>query len=70
MKELIGKTIINIEKKKLKDYDDNGYLEIEFNDGLKIVIEATYGCYTGDSEDEYPTDIKIINKDDFKQELV
>lgn len=58
-KDLIGKTIIGATQKRLDRYDDEGYLELNFSDGTHAVIVASYGAYTGDSEDEYPTKIYI-----------
>lgn len=58
-KDLIGKTIIGATQKRLDRYDDEGYLELNFSDGTHAVIVASYGGYTGDSEEEYPTKIYI-----------
>lgn len=63
--QIIGKTIKSIKQKQLKDYDDLGYLEIEFTDGIKIIIESFYCGYTGCSKDEYPTDICIQSIEEF-----
>ena len=37
------------------EYDDTGWLKLDFTDGTHCVIGAGYGSYTGESEDEYPT---------------
>ncbi len=58
-KELNGKTITRATKKKLKGFDDEGYIKLFFSDGTSVIIVASYGGYTGKSEDEYPTDIYI-----------
>jgi hypothetical protein len=65
--DLIGKTIISIEQKKLVDADDDGFLELKFSDGSKITIVAEYGGYTGMRKDEYPTQIYIVK--DYYEEL-
>lgn len=59
-KELVGKTIIKaIIKKISEEHDDKPILELEMDDGSIFIIEAGYGDYTGDSEDEYPRFINI-----------
>lgn len=58
--QLIGKTIKKIESYKVKGYDDTGNLKITFTDNSFVFIEAGYGNYTGNSEDEYPTKINIL----------
>jgi hypothetical protein len=63
---LIGKTIESIYKCKLKDYDDTGYLHVTFTDGTKILIESTYGNWTSQSKEEYPTGIYISTATDEK----
>ena len=59
---LIGKTITAATQKKLVDYDDSGYLELQFSDGTKVIVVASYGSYTGGSYGEYPTGIFITDK--------
>ena len=61
-KDLIGKTITGVTKKKVVDCDDNGFLELKFSDGSTALIVASYGEWTGESEEEYPTRILICNK--------
>lgn len=56
---LIGKTIKSATQKKLKNCDDTGFLVLDFTDGTTTTIVASYGGYTGNSEDEYPTHIEI-----------
>ena len=63
-KDLIGKTITAATVKKLAKYDDEGFLELKFSDGTEAVIVASYGGYTGSSEDEYPTYIGITDRYD------
>ena len=62
-KDLIGKTIVDATVKKLAKHDDEGFLELKFSDGTEVLIVGTYGGYTGKSEDEYQTFIKIVEKD-------
>lgn len=57
--ELVGKTITKAEIVGINDYDDEPYLYLTFSDGSEVLITATYGGYTGNSEDEYPAFIKI-----------
>jgi hypothetical protein len=75
---LIGKTIIRAEIRKLKKEDSEFYesyeqeeiegwddvpiLELETSDGSIFIIEADYGGYTGGSYDEYPRFITIKQK--------
>jgi len=53
--QLVGKTIVAAQRMKLKDCDDEGYLLLTFSDQSRALIVASYGSYTGKSEDEYPT---------------
>lgn len=57
--ELIGKTIKSASILGIKGYDDKPYLLLEFTDGTEVKIIATYGGYTGNSEDEYPCFILV-----------
>jgi hypothetical protein len=64
-KDIIGKTIKNIQQLKEKKYDDEGYLLIEFTDGSKVLIIGGYNPgYTGNSSDEYQTTISIEEGND------
>jgi hypothetical protein len=65
-KDLIGKIIISAKQKKLINYDDEGFLELGFSDGTGATVVAYYYGYTGESEDEYPTGISIV---DYKENL-
>lgn len=58
-KNIIGKTISAASLMKRDGYDDEGWLKLEFSDGTFCVVVAGYGCYTGNSNDEYPTYIDI-----------
>ena len=60
--ELIGKTVTNAKFQKLSKHDDAGYLLLNFSDGSECVVVASFGTYTGNSLDEYPTLITISNK--------
>lgn len=52
-KDLVGKTIKTIKKRKHNKYDDDCYLDIKFTDGTKCCIVGGFGDYTGKSYDEY-----------------
>jgi hypothetical protein len=64
LNHLVGKTIASVTKMKKPQFDDEGWLRLEFTDGTSCVIVASYQDYTGDSENEYPTLIKIVNEVD------
>lgn len=59
---MIGKTIKSVVQKKLKDYDDKGFLEIKFTDGTSVAIVSSYLGWSGNSVDEYTTDISIVEE--------
>ena len=61
-KDIIGKTIISVTEMKKPQFDDEGWLRLEFADGTACAIVASYGGYTGNSEDEYPTLIGITGQ--------
>ncbi len=52
-KDLINKTISNINLRKHSKFDDKCYLDIDFTDGTSICIVSDYGEWTGKSVDEY-----------------
>jgi hypothetical protein len=56
---LVGKTIKSATFLKLKGYDDEPYLALEFTDGTTATISASYGGYSGASEDEYPSFVSV-----------
>jgi hypothetical protein len=58
-KDLIGKTITDVKEMRKPDYDDEAWLRIDFSDKTYCVFAASYGGYTGKSEDEYPAYIAI-----------
>ena len=60
---MIGKTISDVKRMKLRNYDNQGFLKVDFTDGTHCVIEGGYGSYTGRSEDEYITVIEIADAD-------
>lgn len=59
IKDLVGKTITSATKMKEPDYDDTGFLKLEFSDGTSCTIVSGYGSYTRGARDEYPTTISI-----------
>jgi len=50
--DITGKTITKVTEMKKPEYDDTGWLKIDFTDGTHCVIYAGYFGYTGKSEDE------------------
>ncbi len=62
IQDLIGKTIANAKIQKLSKHDDTGFLKLNFSDGSECLVVASYGTYTGNSNDEYPTLISIADK--------
>ncbi len=61
---IIGKTISKATRMKKPEYDDTGWLKLDFTDGTCCVIVSYYGGYTGLSEDEYPTYIGFRDESD------
>ena len=59
--EMVGKTIAAVKHQKLIEWDDEGFLRVEFTDGTHCTIESGYGNCTGESEDEYKTVIGIAD---------
>jgi hypothetical protein len=64
LEELVGKTIRSATRMKKPEYDDDGWLKLEFTDGTSCVVVAYYCGYTGKSEDEYPTGINVTEKEE------
>jgi hypothetical protein len=64
IKTLIGKKIKTIAYRKQEEYDDEPFLDIEFTDGTKVTVVATYGEYTGKSADEYPRFVVVKLRED------
>ncbi len=67
LKELEGKTIVKAEIRKKKgqeQFDDEPILELTMSDGSIFEVEGTYGGYTGDSYDEYPSFVIVRKKDE------
>ena len=60
MQEFIGKTVKTISIHGVEGFDDKPIMKIIFTDGTTLCIKATYGGYTGESLDEYPTFINHI----------
>jgi hypothetical protein len=67
VKDLVGKTITSATLMKLEDYDDTAWLKLEFSDGSECCVVASYGGYTGESEDEYPARVLL---DEVRPDLV
>ncbi len=64
-KDIEGKTIKSAKQMKLRMGDDTGWLLLQFTDGTECAIEAYYSDeYTGDSDAEYPTRIRIDSRVD------
>ena len=59
---LVGKTIIKVTKMKRPDFDDEGWLKLEFSDKSECTLVSTYNNFTGGSEGEYPCNIFIVDK--------
>ena len=59
--EIEGKTIAKATFMKAKNFDDEGWLQLDFTDGSSCLIESGYGGYSGKSIDEYPTFIEILD---------
>lgn len=57
--DIEGKTIRRAVKVKKPNYDDEGFLLLEFTDGTDCIIEAWFGSFSGNSEEEYPTGISV-----------
>lgn len=55
---IVGKTIETVTKIRKPEYDDPGWLKLNFTDGTHCIINAGIGSFTGSSEDEYPTFIE------------
>jgi hypothetical protein len=73
IQNLVGKTIKAIAYRDIEDndwgkHDDEPYLDIEFTDGTKVTVVATYGDYTGNSADEYPRYIFVKQDDRGKEQ--
>jgi len=58
---IIGKTIEKVTKIRKPEYDDPGWLKLNFTDGTHCIINAGIGSFTGFLEDEYPTFIESTN---------
>jgi hypothetical protein len=61
---LVGKTITQAMFMEHPDYDDKGYVRLEFTDGTTVLLTAYNGEYTGNSRDECPNHISITDRDD------
>lgn len=63
-KKLEGKEIKSACLLNFPNRDDLGFLKLTFTDKTSVIIESSYGGYTGNSLDEYPTYLNII--EDFR----
>jgi hypothetical protein len=61
---LEGKTIKKATRMKSAKYDDEAWLKLDFTDGTTVFIEATYGGFTGESRDEFPSYFEIKDFED------
>lgn len=59
LKDLVGKTIAKSNLMKRPEYDDEGWLRLDFTDGTICDIMSKYGEYTGESRGEYPCFITV-----------
>lgn len=59
-KDIEGKTILRATQVKLTEFDDEGWLRLEFTDGTACLVVGGYAGYTGKSLSEYPTQIDIL----------
>ena len=64
VEDLVGKTVAAATRLKKPGYDDEGWLRLTFTDGTECVLVAGYGEYTGASEGEYPTHLRVTGPDD------
>lgn len=62
MSDLVGKTITEAVLLKYPELDDEAWLRLRFTDGSECVLEATYGGFTGNSCDEYPSFLVVREK--------
>lgn len=65
--DLIGKTITGCVQKKLVEYNDTGFVELQFSDNTKAIIVSSYGDWEGGSYGEYPTEIYVTDNHDVKR---
>jgi hypothetical protein len=66
---IIGKTIARVQRIKtpktwtdnttITFTDDDRTIKVTFTDGSSVFIEASYGSFTGKSEDEYPVHLSV-----------
>ena len=62
---ITGKTIAKVTKMKKPEFDDAGWIKLDFTDGTICIIMAGYHeNYTGSSECEYPTWIEITEDEE------
>lgn len=62
IRDLVGKTITEATLLKFPELDDEAWLRLRLTDGTECVLEATYGGFTGNSYDEYPSFLIVREK--------
>jgi hypothetical protein len=67
--DLVGKTISEAVLLKCPGLDDEAWLRLRFTDGTECVLEATYGGFTGNSVDEYPSFL-VVRENPLPSDLV
>lgn len=57
--DLIGKTIVGVQRYAIKGCDDDAWLELKFSDGTRTLIVGSYGGWTAKSASEYPAFVEL-----------
>ena len=58
---LEGKTIETATRMAKPGFDDTAWLHLRFTDGSECCLVGRYGRYTGNSEDDYPASLAILD---------
>lgn len=64
VEDLVGKTVAAATRLEKPGYDDEGWLRLTFTNGTACVLVAGYGEYTGNTEGEYPTHLRVATNPD------
>lgn len=64
---LAGKTITSATRMAPPGVDDKPFLRLQFTDGTEAYIRASYGGYTGNSDDEYPAFVTVASGDEIRE---